>query len=142
MLVLIWSIGMSTLHSACVCVSGSCCKWSYSFEHILIQILLEHLTLVTQLLEEDNTSTTVSTFLPKSLVTVHNRGTSLPLHHPVTVEGSWPTAHCYLTCEADCWESAGVSPKTTQPTVAVSTLESNGASEHQSQGKEAGQHQC
>ena len=121
----------------CVCgqsspVNGKCSTYSLTYFLILIQILIEHLKAVTP-------SSKMITLLPKSVATVQKREASLPLHHLITVEGSWPTARCYLTCEVGprSVESTGVKPNTAQ-TGDGSTLETNGPTEHQQHGKEAG----
>ena len=78
-----------------------------------MQILLQHITTVTPLLEEDLKSSEI-TLLPRSVAMVQKQGTSLSLRHRITVEGSWPRADCYITCEEETrsvkW--AGLKPNT------------------------------
>ena len=142
-----WTVKLSTVKvcvCVCVCVHVrmricmcmctcmeliTCCK---IFLYFILQILLEHLTAVTPYSE-------MVTLLPRSVATVQKRGAALPLHHLITVEGSWPTARCCLTCEVGprSVESTGVKPNTVQ-TGDSCTLKANGSTEHQQHGKEAG----
>ena len=102
------------------------------FLYFILQILLEHLSAVTPYSE-------MVTLLPKSVATVQKREAALPLRHLITVEGSWPTARCYLTCEVGprSVESTGVKPNTVQAGDGC-ILETNGPTEHQQHGKEVG----
>ena len=108
-----------------------------------VQILPKHLTIVSQMLEEDVKSPEIIALLPRSVAAVQKWEASLPLHHLITVEGSWPTACCYLTCEVGpqitsvVTDGFGVKPKNAQ-TGDGHTLESNGPPEHQQHGKEIG----
>ena len=64
------------------------------------------------------------------------QGAALPLHLIIIVGGSWPTAHSYLTYEVGP-RSTGVKPNTAQTGDGI-TLETNGPTDHQQHGKEAG----
>ena len=80
-----------------------------------MQILLKHITTVTPLLEED-LKPSVMTSLPRAVAMVQKQGTSLSLCHRITVEGSWPRAHCYITCEGETRSAkwAGLKPNTAE----------------------------
>ena len=96
---------------------------------------------MTALLEEDLKSSKSLTFLPRAVAMVQKQGASLTLCHQITVEGSWPRAHCYITCEGETRrvysESDGVKTTSAQ-TEAGNSFYSTGSTGHQQYCMDAG----
>ena len=125
----------------CVCErERECLQNGWCLQHLFgfMQISLQHFTTVAPLLKEDLKSSEIP-LLPRAVAMVQKQGTSFPLHHRITVEGSWPKAHCYISCEGETRsvKGAGLKPKTADAET-VSSGKSISPTGHQQHGVEAG----